>query len=340
MLGYADQEISQEFHEWESRLHPEDRESALITLEKYIDGGISEFELEHRLRHKDGAYRWILSRGTAVRDATGQMCRMVGSHIDITQRKITEQSLRQQEAQLVAAEEIQCCLLPQDAPRRPGFDIGGASFPAEFAGGDLFDYLEMADGSLAIVVGDVSGHGVASALLMASTLTYIRCFSEKNTSVSEIVAHANSVLGKRTAGGRFVSLLMARLDETGRTLDYVNAGHPPAHVLDAEGNVKAILDGMHPPLGIIPDAIASPGRTLSISPGDLVVFLTDGIVEAVSPDGVMFGMDRTLNVVRENRHQPANAITVALYDAVRSHACGTALHDDVTAVIVKVVEAL
>jgi PAS domain S-box-containing protein len=336
MLGHADHEIGHDFLEWKNRLHPEDREAAMTTLREYIAGGLSEFELEHRLRHKDGTYRWILSRGAAVRDADGRMCRMVGSHIDITQRKTTEQSLREQEAQLVAAEEIQRRLLPQEAPKKSGLDVWGASFPAEFAGGDLFDFLEMRDGSLGIVVGDVSGHGVASALLMASTITYIRCFSETHTSVSEIVARANAVLAKRTAEGRFVSLLMARFDASGKTLEYVNAGHPPAYVLDTEGNVKAILDGLSPPLAIMPDAISSPGSTLSVSSGDLVVFLTDGIIEAMSPDDTMFGMERTLNVIGEHRHKTAEGITTALYDAVRLHAGGNPLHDDVTAVIVKV----
>ncbi len=94
MLGYADQEIANRFEEWASRLHPEDHRRSLATLHAYMDGLLPDYELEHRLRHKDGSWRWILARGVAFRDPEGRPYRLAGSHTDITERKRAEEALR------------------------------------------------------------------------------------------------------------------------------------------------------------------------------------------------------------------------------------------------------
>ena len=148
MLGRGEDEIPHEFTEWERRIHPEDRERALTTVRDYLAGKTLDYELEHRLRHKDGSHRWILALGAVVRDAEGRPYRMAGSHLDITERNKLEQTLRTQHAEFLAAEEIQSYLLPKRSPVLPGFDIAGRCYPAEFAAGDHFDFLFLKSGTL------------------------------------------------------------------------------------------------------------------------------------------------------------------------------------------------
>ena len=98
MLGYQEDEIGNDFEEWQSRIHPDDREQALDTLAAYLEGEAPFYELEHRLRHRDGSYRWVLARGMALRDEQGEPYRMAGSHTDVTKRKEAEEQLRESEA--------------------------------------------------------------------------------------------------------------------------------------------------------------------------------------------------------------------------------------------------
>ncbi len=337
MLGYAENEIVDNFSEWESRLHPDDRQVAKERIEAYLAGDSPEYELEHRLLHRDGTYRWILSRGAAVRDESGKPYRMVGSHLDITSRKHAEEVYRDQEAQLIAAEEIQRHLLPQSAPTLDGFDISAECYPAEFAAGDHFDYLHLADGSLAVVVGDVCGHGVGPAILMASLTAYIRSYAEVHGDVAVSLNKANAMLLSESAESRFVTLLAARIDSVRRTLEYINCGHPPGKILNAAGDSKAVLDGKNLPLGILPDINLRLSDPISLQEGDAILLVTDGILETTSPAGVQFGTERTLVAFRENRDKPAAEIVEAMHRAACDYAGTSRLADDVTLAVIKVV---
>jgi PAS domain S-box-containing protein len=336
MLGYAEDEVRNEFSEWESRVHPDDRDRASKAIQDYLEGRSAEFELEHRLRHKDGFYRWILARGAAVRDNEGRPYRMVGSHIDITVQKQTAGQLSENLVQLRAAQRIQQALLPQRSPALTGLDITGASYPAAYAGGDMFNYLPMLGGNLGIVVGDVAGHGIAAALEMASTQAFLRSLAQTCATVGEVMTRVNRFVFEETEGDSFVTMILIRLDPRTRSLTYANAGHPPGYVLDPSGNVRAELHSSAIPLGIEEQCDFPVVEPIVLRSGELVVLVTDGILEALSPEGTFFGSERLLEILRTTRDRTGHEIIEELHRAVGRHTGTTVFEDDVTAVVIKV----
>jgi serine phosphatase RsbU (regulator of sigma subunit) len=266
--------------------------------------------------------------------------RMVYAAIrDVTARKRIEKGMRKREAELVAAQKIQKHILPRKLPSVPGFDIAGASFPAEFAGGDHLDYITMPDGATGIVIGDVTGHGVSAGLIMASTHAYVRSFAEYDPDLSRVLARASDALHRTTDDDRFVTLLFAKIDPVNRTFRYASAGHPTGYVLNATGALKADLPSTGVPLAVFPKSEYPAGAPLALTTGDTVLLLTDGVLEAESPDGDLFGWKRALEVVRRSRDRSARDTIAALHEAVCAFAGSTRLTDDLTVVVVRVLDA-
>ena len=255
---------------------------------------------------------------------------------DVTERKEAERKIRESQVNLLAARRIQERMLPHHLPALPGFDIAAASFAAEFVGGDAFDYLAMADGTLGLVVSDVVGHDIGAAILMASTHAYLRALSRTTNDLSAILRLTNAILLAEMDNTRFVTAFFARLDPATRSLAYANAGHPSAYLLSASGDLKARLESSTFPLGVAPDAEFPPETVLALAPGDFLVIITDGVLEACSPEGLPYGEDRTLALLRSHRHDSAAAIVAALHDDVLGFVHGGKMRDDLTVSVVKV----
>jgi len=255
---------------------------------------------------------------------------------DTTERRRAEMELRETQEQFQIAREIQQRLFPGSAPQMPGFDLAGVSYPAEATGGDYFDYFPMFSPGLGIGIGDVSGHGIGPALLMAETRAYLRILARNRDDLGDILIRANRILAEDVGSERFVTLLLAKLIFEPRSLLYASAGHTTGYVLNAAGEIKAALKRTGIPLGIQPDTHYQVGPEIPLETGDLVLLITDGIEETLSPDNEFFGIDRILEVVRSNRQLSAREIVEALYQAGRKFTNSTPLGDDFTAVVLKV----
>ena len=305
-------------------------------LERYLQAGTrqSNSRAVETLGRRRNGVDFPIEVSFSDMELDGQR-RFVGFIRDITERKRAERELRENQEQFAVAREIQQRLFPKSAPACPGFDIAGASFPAEATGGDYFDFLPMLHDRVGLVVSDVAGHGVGPALLMAETRAYLRVLAGRREDVGEILTRANGILAEDMGGERYITLFIGRLEPATRELVYASAGHPPGFLLSADGSVRAQLKRTGIPLGMRASTVYATAPPVVLAPGELLVLLTDGIEEASAPAGELFGTDRALDVVRRHRDKPARAIVEALYDATRDFAKGAAQLDDITAIVVK-----
>lgn len=239
------------------------------------------------------------------------------------------------------AMEVQQSLLPKAAPRIPGLDVAGASIYCEETGGDYFDYPPMRGlpgGVMPVAVGDVSDHGVPSAMLMTTIRAFLRQRAAAPGDLGQMVGDVNRQLCRDVEeSGHFVTVFLALVDRPGLTLRWVNAGHEPASVFDPQRDAFAELGRTGLPLGVDSESVYSQ-QEIAIAPGQLILIGTDGIWESHNPREEMFGKRRFQEVVRAHRHLPAAAILAAVVHEVERFRGPRPLTDDLTLVVVKVGE--
>jgi sigma-B regulation protein RsbU (phosphoserine phosphatase) len=267
-------------------------------------------------------------------DKAGRQRRETEARVRLRTEYRTEKRRRRElEASLQVARDIQQNLLPSSSPEVDGFDFCGVCLPIEETAADFFDYFPMPDGTLAIVVGDVCGHGIGPALLAAETRAYLRALSRANSDVGEVATIVNRLLWDDMDGGRFLTLFFSRLDPVGRTLTYASAAHP-AYVVHATGQFTA-LNSQTAPLGMFEDLVVPNSQPISLAKDDVLFVATDGLFDTTAPDGTMLGRDACIQVVAAHRDRPVKRIVDELLLAARTFAEGLPLHDDLTIVIAK-----
>jgi serine phosphatase RsbU (regulator of sigma subunit)/anti-sigma regulatory factor (Ser/Thr protein kinase) len=211
---------------------------------------------------------------------------------EIRNRERYEQELR-------IAQHIQQNFLPRQAPELLGWDLGAFYRSAREVGGDFYDFIELEGGSIGIVIGDVTDKGVPAALMMASTRSIIRSVALSTTSPGEVLRIVNDQLCPEMPPKMFVTCLYAVLDpDTGR-LVFANAGHnvPYRRCIDCVDELKA--RGM--PLGLMPGSVYEE-KDVTVAPGEIVLFTSDGIAEAHNTEGDMFGCPRIVEIVSRHDH--------------------------------------
>jgi PAS domain S-box-containing protein len=281
-------------------------------------------------RKKTGELYWAQQIITSMPDDSGQQVYFLSVSQDITEVR----KKQEQEFQLQLAHDVQQRFYAVP-PVVSGFDIGASAHPADATGGDYFDFITMSDGSLVIAVADAKGHGFSSALVMALTRAYVRSFAAMQLELDEILTRVNQMLLKDLKHGDFVTLFLARLNAIHRTLSYASAGHVPGLVFRDSGDVKHTLDSTGPPLGLFPASNFSLPQAIQVDPGEIIVFLTDGVTESTAPDGHQFGTERLFDQIRALGHRSASNIADGLYHATREFVQGDIQDDDITSVIIK-----
>jgi sigma-B regulation protein RsbU (phosphoserine phosphatase) len=240
---------------------------------------------------------------------------------------------RRLEEEVTIGQRIQRTFLPERNPELPNFDIAGANYSSELVGGDYYDFIRIADQQMGIVVGDVSGKGIAAALIMASFRASLIAEIRNNYAIRTIMTKVNRLLWESVEADRFVTALYGVLDITARRFTYVNAGHNPGFLYRAAADRFDSLDATGPLLGTL-QTVSFKERTVEIGPGDVLVLYTDGVTEAMNGSQEFFGEERLQEVVRRRKAEPAALVVRGIWDAVREFRQGDQ-DDDLTIVVLK-----
>lgn len=259
--------------------------------------------------------------------------RCVRFAVERNTRRSAEQELLKFRSQLAAAQLIQDSLYPARPPEISGFDIASGIRSAGIGCGDYFDFIRLHDGRYIIVVGDVSGHGMASAIVMAETRTSLHTLIDVQTDPSQILPSMNRLIFSGTSEGIFVTLMMIVLDPIQSGVQYFNAGHPGWLI---HRDQRQLLTTHQLPLGLLPDLDYSANGRFAMVPGDILVLPTDGIAETRSGPH-MFGNDRLLDCIDRHRHRPALEIVEEIFADALGYAGGVVPEDDMTIVVLKAV---
>ena len=239
------------------------------------------------------------------------------------------------------AAEIQQSLLVEEPPAFGGYDLAARSVAADEVGGDFYDFEDFGSEMLGVSIGDASGHGLPAALLVRDVVTGLRMGIEKELKVAHVFEKLNRVIHRSRLSSRFVSVFYGELEADG-SLVYVNAGHQPPilffkeHRRDRPCEMELTIGGTV--IGPLPEARFRRGFA-RVYPGDVLLMLTDGILERPDKAGEFFGVDRVRAIVRELQDQPAQAILDRLFETAFAWGEGRPWEDDATIVVVKRVNA-
>jgi sigma-B regulation protein RsbU (phosphoserine phosphatase) len=237
------------------------------------------------------------------------------------------------EAQLEVARHVQLSLLPPRDPQLEGFDISAYNFSTEEVSGDYYDFVNIYEDHLGLVIADVSGKGVPAALLMAFLRASLRAAIHIGYASNISMAKVNYLLWESVESNQFVTAFYGVLDATNKTLAYANAGHNPPLLLDREGNARFIERGGLP-LGMFRDTRYYE-YYLPVEAGQTLVLYTDGATEAVNDEGEEFGRDRLESSIRAHHGLRARKMIDAIYGDLLEWTAGRGSHDDVTFVVIK-----
>jgi sigma-B regulation protein RsbU (phosphoserine phosphatase) len=306
------------------------RQFLMLNREDLFTGDFTE--LESTVSAQNGRKIPVLIHGNRLRDDRG----------NVTSYMLFLTDLSLQKRSLSLAAEVQRSLLPEEAPRAEGLDVAGRTLSCDEIGGDYFDFLgdgQCPQDAFSMVVGDVAGHGVDAALLMATARAFLRMRASQCGGGAQIVTELNRHLARDVAdSGRFMTLSFIRFHPADRTLHWVRAGHPPALVYDPAADRFRELKGRGLPLGVDGRHRYEEYVDRDLQPGHIIAIGTDGIWEAADRQKNSYGIERFCEVIRRNAGRTAGEIIEAVVADIKAFTLGARQEDDITLVVAKVAE--
>lgn len=232
------------------------------------------------------------------------------------------------------AREIQRSMLPQVMPDAAGYDFCGHFQPATYAGGDLFDLVQLQDGVF-LLLGDATGHGFGPALSAVQMQGMLRVAFRLGADLDRAFLHVNNQLAEDLPENRFITAFMGFLDPAAHTISYHSAGQGPILHFRAGGNRCEWHQPDTFPVGVLELDSVKPATVLQMEPGDILALISDGVYEQPAPDGSEFGQEGVATVLRNAHALSLNDLCRELLDAVARFSAGAAQADDITLVLVR-----
>jgi serine phosphatase RsbU (regulator of sigma subunit) len=256
----------------------------------------------------------------------------------VRQREQLDKTVRQQRDQLLQdvqlAAHVQRMFLPIHRPSIPGLEIAGMMQPARGVSGDYYDYIPIDDHTIQIVIADVAGKGVPAALLMSATAAAVQLEAREKRDMLEVVDRLNSGLHSISDSNRYVTLLLADIDAHSHSLRYVNCGHNPALLFQADTHDVVPMNSSCLPIGMF-DSLACAISPANLTTGDVLVLYTDGVTEAENSLGEEFGMDRLSDLIRRGHTLSADELMNHILESVTDFSRDVGFEDDATILVVK-----
>ena len=270
-------------------------------------------------------------------DEEREICRTIAAQVAIAleNARLYQVAITRVEQEMEIARSIQANLFPQSLPGIPSASLAGRCLPALETGGDFYDVIPLGGERFGFSIGDVSGKSLPAAMLMAVARSIVRSEAIDHGQPEQVVTEANRLVVQDVPPNTFVALCYAVYEADTRTLVLANAGQITPFMRHADGRVEWLPVISNLPVGLVPDLEYS-STNVGLAPGDSVLFLTDGLVEAFSADGSMFGFDRLAEIFGRHGHLPADEVVSKLLDTVCEWQGNENRHDDMTAIVLQV----
>ncbi|MDJ0522965.1 MAG: SpoIIE family protein phosphatase [Planctomycetota bacterium] len=261
---------------------------------------------------------------------------LIALAVDNARLMAKEAEQERMKRELLVAQQIQQRLLPTDLPQPQGFEIAGLGRPCDEVSGDYYDVIPFGSEQLALVVGDVSGHGLGPAMLMATTRALLQAALLSRSEPAEVIRSVNVFLERDTPDNAFMSMFVGALDPAARTLQYVSAGHNPPLLYHPGGTLEE-LEKTGPVLGILSEAEYGLSEPRTLASGEVLILYTDGIYEAHDAANEMYGEPRFQDSFLRHAGSGASAADVieGVLGDLEAFVGAQPLDDDVTCLVVR-----
>jgi sigma-B regulation protein RsbU (phosphoserine phosphatase) len=319
--------------------------AALVTglaLARSITGSVHElFAGTERVRQGDFTYKITVMAPDQLGELAGSFNSMTASIEDLLLQAAEKKRL---EEELRIAHEIQMSLLPQGPLRMPGLSVTALCVPAREVGGDYYDFLPLDDHRVGVLIADVSGKGTSAALYMAELKGLVLSLSRIHTSPRELLITANRIIAPHLDARSFITMTYALVDLKTRTMTYARAGHTPLIYLPGPAADSPCVQILAPD-GLVLGLKLDDGemferlleeKTIPLLPGDLYLFFTDGITEAMNAGDDCFGESRLGELIQAHAHLPPDQLRERVLREIASFVGDAPQHDDMTMILLKI----